>query len=333
MLSFLTRQWFLLALALSLALGFGGGKGLGPLADAAWFRSGVVAAVMFLMGLTLRPQVMIGSIRRPRAWSLAVLINAAGVPLLAILPAMALSPALGGGLLVAVVVPCTLASASVWTRKAAGDDAVAMMVTVLTNLFCFAIAPIWLIVLLGQRVQITFADQALKLALLVALPLLVAQGVRRLGLARWADANKKGLSVLAQLGILVMVVVGAYQASRRFPAVGLSGVDWVDSVAMVFAAGGVHVTALLLGVGLARAIRLSAAEQIAVGISGSQKTLMVGLQIAIDCGVSVLPMIAYHVGQLLIDTIAAQWWAGQTHPATTLSAASDNGGDDGDRDE
>jgi sodium/bile acid cotransporter 7 len=35
---------------------------------------------------------------------------------------------------------------------------------------------------------------------------------------------------------------------------------------------------------------------------------MIGLQIAIECGVSVLPMIVYHVGQLLIDTVVADRW-------------------------
>ena len=53
---------------------------------------------------------------------------------------------------------------------------------------------------------------------------------------------------------------------------------------------------------------MNSSRQIAIGLSGSQKTLMVGLQIAIDCGVSVIPMITYHLGQLLIDTIVADRW-------------------------
>ena len=48
--------------------------------------------------------------------------------------------------------------------------------------------------------------------------------------------------------------------------------------------------------------------RIAIGIAGSQKTLMVGLQIAIDCGVSVIPMLVYQLCQLVIDTVVAERW-------------------------
>ena len=44
---------------------------------------------------------------------------------------------------------------------------------------------------------------------------------------------------------------------------------------------------------------------IAVGISGSQKTLMVGLQVCLDLGITILPMVAFHVAQLLVDTLIA----------------------------
>jgi sodium/bile acid cotransporter 7 len=48
---------------------------------------------------------------------------------------------------------------------------------------------------------------------------------------------------------------------------------------------------------------LDRANQIAVGISGSQKTLMVGLQMAMELGFNIIPMVFYHVSQLLIDTL------------------------------
>jgi len=84
--------------------------------------------------------------------------------------------------------------------------------------------------------------------------------------------------------------------------------SWMMGIGLVFAAVGIHLAALGLGVITARGIGLNRARQIAVGISGSQKTLMVGLQIAIDCGVSVVPMLVYHLGQLTLDTLIAQRW-------------------------
>jgi sodium/bile acid cotransporter 7 len=47
-------------------------------------------------------------------------------------------------------------------------------------------------------------------------------------------------------------------------------------------------------------------DQAAVAFAGSQKTLMIGLAIAVEFGgLAVLPMMAYHVGQLLVDTLLA----------------------------
>jgi sodium/bile acid cotransporter 7 len=46
-------------------------------------------------------------------------------------------------------------------------------------------------------------------------------------------------------------------------------------------------------------------DRIAVGIAGSQKTLMVGLQMGLEIKLSILPIVVYHVGQLLLDTIIA----------------------------
>ena len=51
------------------------------------------------------------------------------------------------------------------------------------------------------------------------------------------------------------------------------------------------------------------AERIAVGFSGSQKTLLVGLAVSVEdyanFPLACLPMVAYHVGQLLVDTVIA----------------------------
>jgi sodium/bile acid cotransporter 7 len=60
-----------------------------------------------------------------------------------------------------------------------------------------------------------------------------------------------------------------------------------------------------LGVRTARFCGFSRGDQIAVGFSGSQKTLMVGLLMAITLKVSILPMVAYHCLQLFVDTLIA----------------------------
>ena len=46
-------------------------------------------------------------------------------------------------------------------------------------------------------------------------------------------------------------------------------------------------------------------EQIAVAIAGSQKTLAVGLQVCMELGFNIVPVVAFHITQLLVDTLIA----------------------------
>lgn len=312
LLAIILRNWFLPLLGLCLITGFLAAETLAPLADWLAFRNGLVASVFLLMGLTLQPRAMLGSIRRPRFWLLAILVNAIAVPVLAWLASWWLTPSMGGGLIVAAIVPCTLASASVWTRQGGGDEGIAMMVTVLTNLFCFLIVPFWLVRLLGQQTDIGFWETASKLAMLVAIPLVLAQGIRRAGAEGWGNRHKRSLSTIAQVGILVMVLIGGSHSQRGYATEGESAASAVQLTWMATNAILIHCIALAVGIYLAGFLRASRSEQIAVGISGSQKTLMVGLQIAIDAGVSLVPMIVYHAAQLLLDTMLVQQWKAES---------------------
>ena len=74
---------------------------------------------------------------------------------------------------------------------------------------------------------------------------------------------------------------------------------------------GLHLVVLMLGWAFSGSLGLSREKRIAVAIAGSQKTLMVGLLLAIDLGVSILPMVTFHLGQLFVDTLIADRWARQ----------------------
>src|SRR5690606_16664870 len=122
-----------------LAVGFGLPDLIRPLAEIGRLRALITASVLFLMGLTLDARSVSRAVRRPMPALLGIGLNTLLVPLLALPPLWLLSTEMGGGLIVASLVPCTLASAAVWTRKAGGDDGVAMVVSVVTNLSCFLV--------------------------------------------------------------------------------------------------------------------------------------------------------------------------------------------------
>ncbi len=227
MANWIKKNWLLLALAVVYAIGHFGADRLSGLAEATWLRSAIVFSVMWVMGVTLQPDAITGSLRKPTASLLAITSSIFLVPLLCLPGWWWLSPELGGGLFVAGLVPCTLASASVWTRRAGGDDSISMMTTVVTNLSCVLVVPIGIRFVLASDTSvsaptISATAQMQKLFWFVVLPLLIAQVMRRRGLfgrpmGDWADRHKISLSVFAQFGILAMVLFGAI-ASQTYVA-------------------------------------------------------------------------------------------------------------------
>lgn len=308
---FFVRRWFLLALAVVLAAGFAFPQRLDATTQA-MPRETIVAVVLFLMALPLEIGAMGRALSRPAPTLLAVLLSFGLLPPLAWLTARLLPADLGTGLIIVASVPCTLASAAVWTRRARGNDAVAIMVTMLTNLSCFLVTPAWLQLLTGSRVQLEMSPLVGRLVVLVVIPIVAAQLLRRYRpLGIWATRHRVPLGVLAQCGILSMIFIGTVQSGMRLAAGGeaslVTGSVWLLMIVCVL---GLHTVVCLAGYAVARWIGFGYGDRVAVAFSGSQKTLMVGLDIGLQYygGLTILPMVVYHVGQLLIDTLFADRW-------------------------
>ena len=306
--AFLTRRWFLLSLTAVLFLGWYHAASLAFVVEASSFRRTIVAGVLFLMALPLEARTIGGCLRSPKAPILGVVMNLGIVPLVGWGASFLLPRSLGLGLMVAASTPSTLASASVWTRRAGGNDATSMMVTLVTNGICFVVTPLWLAVMTGQKLQgNALAPTGLihDLALLVVLPMATAQLLRLIPFVGMVATRRKvPLGVIAQVGILYMIFVGSIQMGMTMSQndKDQGGMSLLGMVVVVMA---VHLGCLWLGLTLSRTLGLRREDQIAVAFAGSQKTLMVGLQVALELGISILPMITYHIGQLLVDTVIA----------------------------
>lgn len=309
---FILKQWFLLALLAVLILGFRWPETFRSWAESSWLRNGVVASVLFLMALPLETRVVRETLRRPWTALLGSLVNMGLMPLMAWALVPLIASELQTGWLIAAAVPCTLASAAVWTRRAGGNDAAAILVTVITNATCFLTTPAWLLLLTNTRTAVKTSDLIWQLAIQVVLPMACGQLVRISSRAAvWATARRAQCGLLAQMGILLMVLVGATQCGLRLASGGWSQTLSSSAiVGLVVAVSVLHLAGLIVGFALAQWLRFTPQDRIAVAISGSQKTLMVGIYIAVEYfgGLAILPMVAYHVSQLVIDTLLADWW-------------------------
>lgn len=320
MIGFVGRYWFLLLLAAVISLGFGFSPTLEFLTQVPYLQNAIVVTVLFLMAFPLEFGDLHDAARRPGPSSLGTAINYGLLPLIAWGASLLVTGDLRIGVNIAAAIPCTLASAAVWTRKAGGNDVAAIVVTIVTNLLCFAVTPMWLKLTTGGAVSLNVTEMIQKLLILVVAPMLAGQLCRiPPPIGRWATANRAAMSVIAQLGILSMVFLGCIGAGMRLRNLE-EAVPPVEMLGLMLAVViGVHASALAIGYFSAKSLGMQPADQIAVGISGSQKTLMVGLWIANTFytaqPLAILPLIAYHVSQLFMDT-----WVADAHLRKQMGA-------------
>ncbi|WP_166826112.1 bile acid:sodium symporter family protein [Thalassoroseus pseudoceratinae] len=337
--AFIRKQWFLASLLIVIPLGLGVGVRVSP-TDWQEIASGLpaglisfmsaysrlaTATILFLMSFSLESRRLGEAIRSPFPVLVAVLINYAAMPLLAFpLSKMQLTPDFAIGLAISASVPCTMAAASVWTRKAAGNDAISLMVTMFTNGVCFLVTPFWIAFLIGQSIDLDPAAMMWRLALSVLLPCLLGQLCRTAKSPReWATRNKTQLGVVAQLLILTLILLASISGGQSLNGNGAGPGTW--AILLVLASGiALHLIAMVGAWAVSRGFGFKRDDMKAVLFAASQKTLPIGVLIATDptmlgnpnllgegVGVpfAVFPMLMFHASQLFIDTAVAGYLA------------------------
>jgi sodium/bile acid cotransporter 7 len=319
--AFLTKRWFLLVLTGGLAL-----AGWRP----DWLRwTGrldlrlLVGLALFLMAWCLPGRSLARALARPGPVLWAIVISYGALPALAWCAGRLLEPDYRVGLLVFASVPCTLASATLWTRMAGGNEAVALLVTLLTTSTSWLATTAWLVLGTGTAVEVNPTGLMRDLALVLVLPVGLGQLARTAGpLARAATRGRAVLGVLSRLLMLVVILKAAADVSGRLGerAAALAAGPLLAAAGLCVAT---HLAALAAGLWGARALRFDRPSRVAVAFACSQKSLPVGLFL-FDAyfkdlyPLAVVPMVFYHVGQLVVDTFIADALAG---PAPGLTAA------------
>lgn len=319
--NFVTKHWFLVGLVALIPLAIL----TGWKADQLQLLSTAVdwvptkwctAAILFSMSLTLNSGKLLAALKSPLPVAIASGTNQLVIPALC-LPLLLLpwSPDIAVGLMIAASVPCTMAAASVWTRKAEGNDAVSLLVTLLTNGLCFLIAPTWLWVghrwfgLVDASGGLQFNDLVVRLVVTALLPAVLGQTLRfHLGFRRRIDRNKGTISTLAQCIILTLVFVSAFRGGRQFAGSDLSeNLRHTEFVCVWLCCIGLHLIAMRIAWKVALKLQVAEADARACVIAGSQKTLPIGIVLADASGMpfSILPMLMFHASQLFIDTAIA----------------------------
>lgn len=308
----LRRQWFMAALLVVVLIG----SSIPQVAMGITGRVSIqflVMPVMLLMSVTLDTSEITKAIRQPAGMVLGVLLGYTAVPLLAWPVSLGFShrmPGMAVGLLIVSAAPCTLVSATLWTRMAGGNDALALLITVGSNALNFVAAPLLLTLTLGKTVSVSPVSMMRDLLVIILLPVLGGQLLRVSPFVRRRARQHQGpISILSKGMILLLVLTGiaraAIQVQNQQQSLHLG-----DLVSVLGATVLVHSLALLCCELAGRVVGLPRPDRRALLFAGSQKTLPASLFVAQSFFPSYplasIPALLYHAGQLIVDSFVAE---------------------------
>jgi sodium/bile acid cotransporter 7 len=309
MVGFLAKRWFLLVIV-------AGGIVAWLLPDwLRWTRHAepqlIMALALFLAAWTLESRSLYLTLLRPQAALWALVISYGFLPAVGFFLGEWLLPIedFRIGLMITASVPCTLASAVLWTRMAGGNEAVALLSTLLTTFLSWFATTTWLAFGTGSEVHVDSASMMRSLALILVLPVGVGQLLRAPPLlARTATRYRTPLGVISRLLIVVIMLRAAVEVRDRATQETAELTLGSVLIALVVCLG-THLLALTLGFWSSRLLGFDRSSRIAVAFAGSQKTLPVSLYLFdvyfSSYPLAVVPIAFYHVGQLILDTFIA----------------------------
>ncbi|KAL7109179.1 hypothetical protein ACP275_06G159000 [Erythranthe tilingii] len=220
--------------------------------------------------------------------------------------------------------PTTLSSGVALTRLAGGNSALALAMTVISNLLGILIIPFSISKLIGAGVGVSVPAERLlrSLVLTLLVPLILGKVARELsrGVANFADGNRK---LLAMISAIFLSFVPWIQVSRSRSLLLLVK----PSVFLVAVVMGALLHAVLLAFNALLIPSLSALSggskspfakkenASALLLVASQKTLPVMVAVVEqlggalgESGLLVLPCVAAHLNQIIIDSFLVSIW-------------------------
>ncbi|HEY7422794.1 MAG TPA: bile acid:sodium symporter [Gemmataceae bacterium] len=309
--SFPRRYWFLIALVMGVILAGARPDWLRPLTAKVPPR-GVVGLALFLMAWGLEGRSLWRAALRPLPALGAVLVSYGALPALGWLAGWLVTEAdYRIGLLIITSVPCTLASAVLWTRMAGGSEATALLVILLTTATSWLTTTAWLTWTTGAAVGVDSAALMRELLVVLVLPVAVGQLARASPLlVRLAHRGQTVLGIVSRLLIFSIILKAAADVATRLaartdmPSPGLL----LGTAALCVA---LHLVALFVGLWGGKALGFDRPSRIAVAFAGSQKTLPVALLLFETYfkeahPLAVVPIVFYPLGQLILDTFIAE---------------------------
>lgn len=273
---------------------------------------GAVALLFFLYGAKLDPASVRAGLLNWRLQGLTFGATYLVIPVLGLLFAAVFGGLLGPqvtiGLVFLAVLPSTVQSSIAFVSIAGGNVPAAICAASLSNLIGVALTPALVALLLQAGEGGVSLDAVIRIGTQILLPFVLGQILRP-----WVGAfvrNRKTMTLVVDRGAILLIVYSAFSAGT------VSGL-WASIPPAALIALIAVVLVLLAAVfgvvtGMGRLFRLPPEDRSVLFFCGSTKSLASGLPIAAalfpvaTVGATVLPILIYHMAQLLICAMIAQ---------------------------
>ncbi|ELY30018.1 sodium symporter [Natrialba magadii ATCC 43099] len=203
----LVTKFFVLWVIIAAVLAFAQPESFAWLGD---YISYLLAIVMLGMGMTLTIEDFRRILERPRDVVLGAVAQWVIMPIsaYALVVFLSLPAEIGIGLILLGAAPGGTAS-NVYTYLGKGDVALSVTVTSVTTLAAPIVMPAWIILFVGEQINVTFGEMFQEIVLIVVIPVILGIILRRALDKRAPRAAEAGLTVFPAISVLAIVTIVA----------------------------------------------------------------------------------------------------------------------------
>jgi len=322
--SYLKKYWFFVGIAVVVMIAF-----VVPAVGVFVKTYNILTVVIFLgfliTGLTLETASIGEQFKNVRVLSAALISSLVLFPAIAYFLASLVfkaPPDWAIGALIIGVAPVTIASGTVMTAIALGNIPLSLFICVLTNLASILTIPFLLNLFLqfgDTPIALPVVQMLTGLTIKVLVPTAIGQMLRPF-VKNAIAPYKKAFSIFNQLIVLMIVLNAVSSSTARITQAGTAII--AVFVFMIV----LHVLILAMNFAMSRMIRLDRASTSAFTIHTSQKTLTVSYIVwaghfATLYPMALIPAIAYHITQSIMDTLVAHRFRERMERNRTSAAA------------
>ena len=348
---FLLANFLVCGFCLALTFGLSvpaAGKALASVAVGGWgvFQTMCVVVIFIISGATLKTEEIAEALKSGRGALAYGWVAILGLtPLLGfVLVQLPVTPVeFRYGLSLFCCVPTTLTSGVTLVRNAKGNVALALMLTVTTNLIGVFTVPFYFnaVVSAGPSLGATGATSGMasnavkllvKLIFTILIPICCGKIARETfaAVARFATTYKAELTLVNNSCLIVIVWMSISGSAKQLIDTNVGTI-----FAVIFAAVLIHVVFLGINYAATRALGLSGPERVASVMMSSQKTLPVAMTVIAylpentfgSRGLIAIPCIVCHITQLFMDApLAARLAAAANLPLREEPLGTDRDG-------